>query len=159
VTIATIRMPLSFTVTNTSRGLTDELRFLPSSAVTGGMDADWRIGGGKYSLNGYWAASRVAGSADAIARLQRSNVHSFQRPDSTHLAYDPARRSLTGAAGAFNLNKISGQNTRFNAYVGFKTPGFDINDLGFFQRADEISQSNWFQIRSDRPAGSSGRVT
>ena len=35
--------------------------------------------------------------------------------------------------------------------MGFKTPGFDINDLGFLQRADEITQSNWFQIRSDQP--------
>ena len=32
-----------------------------------------------------------------------------------------------------------------------KSPGFEINDLGFLSRADEISQSNWFQLRSDTP--------
>ncbi len=144
---------LSFAVTNTSRGLPSELTFLPSNAVTGGMEGDWRLAGSKYSINGFWAASRVAGSAAAIDRLQRSNVHSFQQPDASHLTYDPLRTSLGGYAGAINFNKISGQMTRFNAYVGFKSPGFDINDLGFQQRADEITQSNWFQIRSDRPTG------
>ena len=142
---------LSFAVTNTTRALPGELAFLPAHAVTGGMEGDWRLAASKYSITGFWAASHVAGSTTAIDRLQRSNVHSFQRPDATHLAYDPTRSSLAGYAGAINFNKNSGQTTRFSSNVSLKSPGFDINDLGFQQRADEITQSNWFQIRSDRP--------
>jgi hypothetical protein len=144
------RSRLSFAMTHTARDLPTTLAFLPSSAVTGGMDGDWRLGS-KYSVTGFWAASRVAGTGAAIDRLQRSNVHSFQRPDADHLDYDPTRDTLGGYAGSISVNKISGQTTRFNSYVGFKSPGFDINDLGFFQRADEVSQGSWFQLRSDRP--------
>jgi hypothetical protein len=142
---------LSFAVTNTSRSITEPLAFLPRTATTGGVDADWRFWGGRYSLTGYWAASYVAGDVTAIDRLQRNNVHSFQRPDSQALTYDPTRTSLGGHAGSASFNKISGQTTRLQSVVAFKSPGFEINDLGFLQRADEITQSNWFQVRSDRP--------
>ena len=68
-------------LTSTNRRLTDELSFLPHSAVTGGIDGDWRLGHeGRYSLTGYWAGSTVRGTPDAIDRIQVNNVHSFQRP-------------------------------------------------------------------------------
>jgi hypothetical protein len=136
--------------TATRRGLTDELRFLPETAITGGVDGDIRLGS-RFSVSGFWAGSSVRGSADAIARLQRSTVHSFQRPDSERLEYDPTRTSLSGHAGQISINKIAGKTTRFNLYAGYKSPGFDINDLGFHQRADEISQGAWFQIRENTP--------
>ena len=40
---------------------------------------------------------------------------------------------------------------RFQSNWNYKSPGFEINDLGFMSRADEISQSNWLQWRFDRP--------
>jgi hypothetical protein len=141
---------LSLMLTSTNRRLADELRFLPRTAVTGGVDADWRVGGA-YSLTGFWAGSSVRGSETAMARLQRSNVHSFHRPDAGHVEFDPTRTSLAGHAGAINVNKISGTRTRFSVNASYKTPGFDINDLGFQQRADEIAQSAWFQVRDDQP--------
>jgi hypothetical protein len=136
--------------TNTSRALADELRFLPGSATTGGVDGDLRFGG-RYSLLGYWAGSHVRGSEAAIDRLQRNNVHSFQRPDAAHLTYDPSRTSLGGHAGSISLRKIGGARTRFEAYAAYKTPGFDINDLGFQMRADDRNQGLWFQVRDDNP--------
>jgi hypothetical protein len=148
---------LSFMATDSFRSLTPELTFLPRHAVTGGVDADWRLKDGEYSITGYWAGSHVAGETQAIERLQRNNVHSFQRPDSDVLTYDPTRTSLTGHAGLLSVNKISGQRTRFQSSVSYKSPGFEINDLGFQQRADEITQSNWYQIRNDRPGGTSVR--
>jgi hypothetical protein len=144
------RSRLGVMATATRRQLTDELRFLPETAVTGGIDGEWRIGT-RFSLNGYWAGSSVNGSADAIARLQRSTVHSFQRPDADHLEYDPSRTSLTGHAGSISFNKVAGQRTRFNTYFNYKSPGFDINDLGFHQRADEMNQGTWFQVRDNVP--------
>ena len=145
---------LGFMLTSTNRRLTDELAFVPSSAVTGGADADWRLGRGAYSLTGYWSGSTVRGTADAIDRIQRSTVHSFQRPDTDHLDYDPTRTALNGHAGALSFNKISGQTSRYSSNFSYKSPGFDINDLGFLSRADDISMSNWYQVRNDRP----GRV-
>jgi hypothetical protein len=142
---------LGFMFTSTNRALTDELRFLPDTAITGGVDGDWRLRHGRYSLTGYWAGSTVRGDAGAIDRLQRSTVHSFQRPDAGHVTYDPARTRLDGHAGAMSFNKISGERLRGSSNVGFKSPGFDITDLGFQSRADEISISNWYQVRDDKP--------
>ncbi len=136
--------------TSTHRQLPGELEFLPSSALTGGIDADIRIGQ-RFSLNGFFAGSMVNGSEEAIARVQRSTVHSFQRPDASHVEYDPTRTSLGGHAGQLSFNKIAGRRTRFNTYFTYKSPGFDINDLGFHQRADEISQGAWFQVRNSAP--------
>jgi len=144
------RSRIGVLATSTQRQLTPELGFLPSSAITGGVDADIRIGR-RFSINGFVAGSTVNGSADAIARIQRSTVHSFQRPDATHVEYDPTRTSLGGHAGQLSFNKIAGRRTRFNTYVTYKSTGFDINDVGFHQRADEVGQGAWFQVRDNTP--------
>ncbi len=136
--------------TATRRQLSDELRFLPDTAVTGGVDADIRLGQ-SYSLSGFFAGSHVRGTEDAIARIQRSTVHSFQRPDADHVEFDPTRTTLNGHAGQIALNKIAGARTRLNTYVSYKSTGFDLNDLGFHQRADEIGQGTWFQVRDNVP--------
>jgi hypothetical protein len=67
--------------------------------------------------------STVRGSAQAIDRVQTSNVHSLQRPDSTHLTYDPTRTALDGQSGALGFSKISGTKTRFNVNSGYRSPG------------------------------------
>jgi hypothetical protein len=141
---------LSFMLTSTNRALHDDLRFLPSSAVTGGVDGDLRLGR-RFNVSGFWAGSTVRGDADAISRIQRSTVHSFQRPDAGHIEFDPSRTSLGGHAGSLNVGKISGQRYRFSSNASYKSPGFDVNDLGFQSRADEISISNWHQLTWDRP--------
>lgn len=144
------RSRIGFMATSTHRRLPDALDFLPSSAFSGGVDADIRLGR-QFSLTAFVAGSQVNGSADAIARLQRSTVHSFQRPDATHVEYDPTRTSLSGHAGQISINKIGGRRTRFNVYAAYKSAGFDLNDLGFHQRADEINQGAWFQVRDSTP--------
>jgi hypothetical protein len=140
---------LSMMMTSTNRRLPGDLEFLPRSAYAGAIDGDWRLGADRFSLSGFWIGSSVQGSADAIDRLQRSNVHSFQRPDADHLDYDPLRTSLRGHSGGLSLSKISGQRTRGNVNVGYRSPGYEVNDLGFQPRADEIWQNAWLQVRSE----------
>jgi hypothetical protein len=145
---------VGFMFTSTNRRLVSDVKFLPDAAQTGGVDYDIRFGP-RYNISGFWAGSRVSGSVDAIARLQQNTVHGYQRPDADYVEYDPLRDVLTGHAGAFNVGKIAGERTRFSANYGFKSPGFDINDLGFQRRADERYVSHWFQIRDNVP----GRFT
>lgn len=144
---------LSVMMTSTQRSLKDELTFLPKSAFVGDVDGDWRFGKGRYSLTGAWSGSTVRGSADAIDRVQTSNVHSLQRPDATNLTYDPTRTALDGQAGSVSLGKISGTKTLFNVNTGYRSPGFEVNDLGFGSRSDQVWQNAWFQIRNDVPKG------
>jgi len=142
---------LGFLTTFTNRTLDEPTRFLPGGAYTGGLDADWRFGP-KYALRGFLAGSSVHGDTQAIDELQQNNVHSFQRPDSTSLTYDPSRTSMNGYAGSASVSKIAGQRMVFSSNVSVRSPGFEINDVGFLQRADQRSMSNWMQIRYDKPS-------
>src|SRR6266545_2817406 len=142
---------LGFMVTSAGRKTNSFTDFLPSTAFTGGVDWDLRLKK-HYSLTGFWAGSNVRGSEAAIQRLQESTVHSFQRPDADHIEEDPTRTSLSGNAGSISISKIAGSKVRFNSNVGFKTPGFDINDIGFLRRADTRSIGNWVQWRNDKPS-------
>ena len=141
---------LGFMTTSTNRQLDQDVSFLAANAYAGGLDYDWRLSP-MYSITGYVAGTHIAGNTDAIQRLQENNVHAFQRPDADYLGVDTAATTLQGHAGSVSFGKISGESTRFSSYVGYKTPGFDTNDLGFMRRADEKNQSNWFQWRNFKP--------
>ncbi len=142
---------LGFIMTATNRNLDDATRFLPGQAYTGGVDWDWRVRS-QYAVQGFFAGSNVRGDRTAIAELQESNVHSYQRPDASHVDFDPTRTSLSGTAGMIGFSKIGGERVRFNTNIGMKTPGFDVNDVGFLRRADSRNMSNWLQWRHDRPS-------
>ena len=137
-------------MTATNRRLPGTLLFLPSSAYTGGVDVDARFKK-YYSLTGFVASSRVNGDPSAIESLQEDSRHYYQRPDAVSFSVDPSRTSLSGASGRIGINKIGGQRLRFMSQVGFKSPGFDLNDAGFLRRADERWLLNWVQVRSDVP--------
>jgi Domain of unknown function (DUF5916) len=141
---------LGVMLTSTNRRMTDDVSFLPDGAVTGGVDYDWRLGR-RWNLLGHWAGSSVRGSAAAIAELQENNVHSFQRPDADHVELDETATVLNGHTGQVQLNKIAGERIRMTASLAYRSPGFEINDLGFLRRADEIPQYGWLQWRFDRP--------
>jgi hypothetical protein len=141
---------IGFMATSTNRRLAPETQFLSKNAFAGGVDYDWRLSQ-KYAVQGYWATTHINGTVDAITRLQENNVHSFQRPDADHIDVDGAATSLRGHAGSVGFSKISGETTRFNTNVGYKSPGFDTNDLGFMRRADEKTMGNWFQWRNFKP--------
>jgi Domain of unknown function (DUF5916)/Carbohydrate family 9 binding domain-like len=142
---------VGFAFTNTARRLDQDVSFLPSHATTGGVNWDWRMKDPRYSVTGYWAGSSVRGSAEAIDELQRNAVHNLQRPDAAYLGYNPARTSLNGHAGSVGFQKIGGAKVRFSVNGSYKTPGFDVNDVGYVRRADEIAQSAWVQVRWDTP--------
>jgi hypothetical protein len=142
---------LGFMTTATNRALDTATRFLPGQAYSGGIDWDWRLSP-RYSVTGFAAGSSVRGDTGAIAALQESNVHSYQRPDADHVEFDPDRTSLNGATVAVSFNKIGGERVRLSSNVSMKTPGFDSNDVGFLRRADSRNMSHWFQWRNERPS-------
>lgn len=123
--------------TSTHRDLGDaRLRFLNSAAYAGGVDFRHRFGGGNYEVQGWLLGSHVRGSTDAIARVQRAAGHYFQRPDAHHLTYDTTRTALSGYAASLLLGKMGGGHWVW-AFGGMaRSPGFEVNDLGFQQAAD-----------------------
>ena len=126
---------------------------LHSGAWTFGTDARHRFGQDRFVLSGYLLGSAVRGSADAIARTQRSPARYFQRPDAEHTEYDPSRTSLNGWAGSLVFGKISGGYWRFATGAMGRSPGFDSNDLGFMREADFVSPFVWVGYHHYQPTG------
>jgi hypothetical protein len=142
---------VGFMFTGTNRKLVPDVNFLTDEAWAGGVDYDWRLSP-MYNVTGYLAGSHLQGSPDAITRVQENNVHAYQRPDADYVDVDPLATTLQGHSGSVAFGKIAGDRTRFSSYVGYKSPGFDSNDLGYLRRADEKNQSNWFQFRDFTPS-------
>jgi hypothetical protein len=115
--------------------------YLHSSAYVGAADFRHRFPGGKYELSGSVDVSRVAGSAQAIAATQRDAAHYYQRPDA--LRFDSTRTSLTGDVEALQFGKVGGNHFLFQTNYERRSPGFEINDLGYLQRADQMAWSTW----------------
>jgi hypothetical protein len=142
---------LGFMFTNVARRINGDVGYLPSTATTGGVSWDWRLKDPRYAITGYFAGSLVRGSAEAIGALQQSAVHYYQRPDAGYLGFDPSRTSMAGHAGMVGLSKISGKKVRFSFIGTYMTPGFEVNDVGYVRRSDQIQQSGWVQLRWDTP--------
>lgn len=136
-------------VTATNRSLDDASSpYLHASAYTGGLDARRRLG--RYEFSGSLMASRVGGSAEAIALTQRRPAHYYQRPDD-NLTFDSTRTSLTGYAAEVRFGKTGGQRTRFETGYARRTAGFEINDIGFLRSAGQQTWTNWFALTWNTP--------
>ncbi|HEX6909786.1 MAG TPA: DUF5916 domain-containing protein, partial [Longimicrobium sp.] len=82
-------------LTATNRDLADSLfdPWLRESAYVAGVDAQHSWKGRAWTLSGFLAGSRVAGSQSILRSTQLSSARYFQRPDADHLEYDPERTS------------------------------------------------------------------
>jgi hypothetical protein len=111
---------------------------LSGSALVIGGDGHWFMTGKRdYVVTGSLSTSHVAGSTDATNRLQRSSARYFQRPDATHLTYNPEATSLSGWNLQTDFNRNSGT-IRPNASWWAVSPGFDVNDAGFVTNVDRM---------------------
>ena len=124
--------------------------YLRRGARALGADFRHRFWKNEYELSGYLAGSRVNGSAASIDALQQNGVHNFQRPGS-ELGYDASATSMSGATMQLTLGKQGGGKTRFVTGYQRTTPGFEVNDLGYLQRADYQSVFGWFQLSYQKP--------
>ena len=126
------------TATNRNKGVADQLT-LRSGAYAGGFDLRHRFGADDgYQINAFLLGSQVRGSEDAIAQTQRSPSRYFQRVDATHTEYDPSRTSLTGWAAKFDFMSVGGGFWNWGSLASAKSPGFEVNDLGFQRESDLI---------------------
>ncbi len=104
---------------------------------------DW-----EFDFSSYF--SRVQGSTEAISTTQKSWIHGFQRPDATHLEFDSTRTSLSGQGGKIVLAKTGG-NLKFIAATAWKSPGLELNDVGYMRQADNILEVLWVGYRIYEP--------
>ncbi len=116
--------------------------YLASSAYVGSLDFRHRFLKNNYEISGTIDKSTVRGSQAVIAALQNNGVHEYQRPDA-NLPLDSTRTSLGGDAEEAHLGKIGGGFLLWESTYSRRSPGFEVNDLGYLRRADQKSWSTW----------------
>ncbi len=116
---------------------------LRSHAQAAGLD--WRHAWHRrdYSWMGSMLLSSVSGSPAAIALTERSSAHYFQRPGRTisgdglfGVGYDTSATALRGYGLFTRVGKDNGGVLRWEAMANIRSPGFEVNDLAFLDRAD-----------------------
>jgi hypothetical protein len=141
---------LGFIVTGVNRSLdATSAPYLHRSAYAGGIDGRWRFHG-RFEISGSLDLSRVAGDAAAIARTQQDPVHLYQRPDGP-LTFDSTRTSLSGINQEIRFAKVGGKRLHFETAYQRRTPGFEVNDLGFLRQADQQEWTSWANLAFNHP--------
>jgi hypothetical protein len=101
-------------------------------------------------LSGYVTASRVDGTRARMAVLESSSQHYYQRPGRRDLGVDANATSLTGYGARVWVNRQRGP-WMSNSAIGFLTPGYEVNDMGFGSRADVINGHLGLGYMWDKP--------
>ncbi|WP_163995027.1 DUF5916 domain-containing protein [Pyxidicoccus caerfyrddinensis] len=137
----------------TTTGQGESLAFnLPRQAYTAGADASFRLGpGSEYALTAYAGGSYVSGTRDAMLRLQRSSARYYQRPDQTYATLNPEATSLSGYTAGATLERLSGRNWLWSVRGYAESPGFELNDVGRLQSADELTAEVSLTYRDTDP--------
>ncbi|HEU5040486.1 MAG TPA: DUF5916 domain-containing protein, partial [Gemmatimonadales bacterium] len=142
---------LGFIATAVNRSLDPSTEpYLHRGAYSAGLDARRRFGGRRWEVSGSLDLSRVTGEPEAIARTQRDPVHLYQRPDGP-LRFDPTRTSLGGSNLELRFAKVGGNRLRFETAYQRRSPGFDVNDLGFLRQADQEMWTSWATLQFREP--------
>ncbi|HUS32318.1 MAG TPA: DUF5916 domain-containing protein [Kofleriaceae bacterium] len=145
---------LGVSATAVNRALQDTplVSTLHDQAYTAGAQLSHRWDDNAWELDIHGVGSWVHGSEDAIAITQSSNRHLFQRPDASHVAFDPKRTSLAGANMGWYFGR-GGDTKHWRWDVGgdFRTPGLELNDAGFQLYADRNETWTWTEYRDEDP--------
>lgn len=130
--------------TSTNRQIEDSsVNFLHTSAYSGGLDFRHSWKERTYSVMAKTYFSYVSGSQEALIRTQESSARYFQRPDNDYAKLDSNRTFLSGFGGTFGIGKFANGHLRYSGFLSWKSPGLELNDIGFISTADQINQSFW----------------
>ncbi len=143
-------LSVGFIGTATNRWLDSSSEpYLHRAAYSGGVDLRRRFAR-RFEVSGAFSLSRVEGSAAAIAQTQQDAVHLYQRPDGD-LTFDSTRTSLEGSNMEIRFAKVGGKRLLFETAYQRRTPGFEINDVGFLRQADQQAWTSWANLAFRTP--------
>jgi hypothetical protein len=128
-----------------------QLEFLPEQAYAGGIDFGAFFLNRDYRIQANLLGSTLRGSQESITRAQRSPARFYQRPNNDSATFDPTRTSLGGHSGSVRLSRTSNHELMFQTGVAWRSPGFEINDLGFMRNADQVNQFTWIGYTKRQP--------
>ena len=108
---------------------------LRSSATAGGIDWSHAWSNRRYRWRGGFIASDVRGSQESILATQLSSAQYFQRTDRDKVLLDPTLTSLQGFGFYTRVAKENG-NWLWEVMENTRSPGYEVNDIGFLDRTD-----------------------
>ena len=139
--------------TGTNRNLDANLDdFMHKSAFSGGIDFTQYFKDKKWMFNVNAALSQVNGTKEAVEMTQKSSARYYQRPGKDYAVLDTNRTSLSGTGGRIQISKLDGH-LNLMGVVLWKSPGFEINDIGYLQQADRIMPIFWVGYSQWEPKG------
>ncbi|PZX20720.1 hypothetical protein LX69_00145 [Breznakibacter xylanolyticus] len=112
---------------------------LARSATTGGIDFFHHWADKNYFAKGSLIGSRVNGNAASVLALQESSSRYYQRTGAAHLEIDSALTRLSGMGSTFSIGKTARGRWRYSTGYDWRTPGLELNDLGYLTQADRIT--------------------
>lgn len=131
---------------NRDKGLNN---LLHRGAYSGGLDFLHYWKGRTWYIRGNLVFSHVRGSKEAILSTQTSFEHLFQRSGAREVGVDSNRTALSGMGGTIRFGKIGGKSGKLGQVFKFETgvtvrsPGLELNDIGFMLTSNEINHFTW----------------
>ncbi len=139
-------------MTSTYRFIDNEnLDFLNTSALTGGLDFKQYFKDKKYYVETKFIGSQINGSTTAISEQQLSSRRYYQMPDADYMTYDSTQTSLSGYGGNISFGKQANKGLRYAANVTWRSPGIELNDMGYMRRANNVFQYVWVGYKITEP--------
>jgi Domain of unknown function (DUF5916)/Carbohydrate family 9 binding domain-like len=123
---------------------------LASAAYSGGLDFTQYFHKKTYMINLNTAFSYIEGTELAMVRAQRSSARYFQKPGNS-VSLDSSRTSLSGNGGRLQFMKIGNGHLSYGAAFLWKTPGLELNDMGYLRETDQMLQVLWANYRIWEP--------
>jgi len=131
-------------VTATNRFINDStLNFLPDAEYTQGIDFQTFWKDKAYNLSIRTVFSQVYGSTESITELQEAPQRYYQRPDAEHVTVDTTKTKLIGNGGTIEGGKSGDGHWRYGGWVTWRTPGLELNGMGFLRLSDYMYEGIW----------------
>jgi hypothetical protein len=130
---------------------------LHRSAWTGGLDFLHYWNNRTWYIRGNMVMSHVQGSKEAILLTQTGFEHLFQRAGASEVSVDSNRTSLSGTGNTIRFGKIGGKSGKMGQVFKFETglttrsPGLELNDIGFMLTSNEINHFTWAGLHFQKP--------
>ena len=140
-------------VTATNRDLSNiELgNIMNRSAYTGGINFNHQWKDKTYYLDVLAGFSQIRGSEKAIYEIQTSAPHFFQRDDARHLNADSTLTYLNGMGGTIEYGRAGNSKWHYIVLLTWRSPGLNLNDIGYLRNDDEIQQVAWTGFFQNEP--------
>jgi hypothetical protein len=118
------------------------------NAFTAALDYTHYFSSRLYYVDAKAMFSSLNGSRQAVALLQASPVHYYQRASAgSYLGVNPDRTFLNGTGGYLKVGRKGNAKWSFAEVFNWASPGFDLNDLGYLKQADALSNLSTVEFK------------